>query len=100
MNKAVIAAEAVKLGLFGYFVTGGSPTSIWPWEGSNYPSRSCNGPNGPKGPKFKQNKYKRDKIHSAFLAIFPRWFAHLNLALGGVQLPLPILQWFDRTERI
>ena len=29
---------------------------IWPWEGSNYPFRSCNGPNGPKGPKFKQNK--------------------------------------------
>ena len=46
-------------GLFGYFVTGGSPTFIWPWEGSNYPSRSCNGPNGPKGPKFKQNKNKQ-----------------------------------------
>ena len=29
---------------------------FWPWEGSNYPSRSCNGPYGPKGPKFKQNK--------------------------------------------
>ena len=46
-------------GLFGYFVIGGSPTFIWPWEGSNYPSRSCNGPNGPKGPKFKQNKNKQ-----------------------------------------
>ena len=32
---------------------------IWPWEGSNYPSRSCNGPNGPKGPKFEQNKTKK-----------------------------------------
>ena len=29
---------------------------FWPWEKSNYPSRSCNGPHGPKGPKFKQNK--------------------------------------------
>ena len=38
---------------------GGPPTFIWPWEGSNYPSRSCNGPNGPKGPKFKQNKNKQ-----------------------------------------
>ena len=56
-------------GLFGYFVTGGSPTFIWPWEGSNYPSRSCNGPNGPKGPKFKQNKRKA-VIFSAFLATF------------------------------
>ena len=35
-----------------------------------------------------------------FWLFFPRWFAHLNLALGGVQLPLPILQWSDRTERI
>ena len=41
------------------FFSGGSPTFIWPWEGSNYPSQSCNGPNGPKGPKFKQNKNKR-----------------------------------------
>ena len=31
------------------------------WEGSNYPSRSCNGPNGPKGSKFK-TKQKRDKM--------------------------------------
>ena len=30
---------------------------IWPREGSNYPSRSCNGLHGPKEPKFK-NKNK------------------------------------------
>ena len=27
---------------------------ICPWEGSNYPIRSCNGPNGPKEPKLKK----------------------------------------------
>ena len=31
-------------------------------------------------------------LYSAFLAsFFPQWFAHLDLALGGVQLPLPIV---------
>ena len=30
------------------------PTLIWHWEGSNYPSWSCNGHNGPKGAKFKK----------------------------------------------
>ena len=38
---------------------GGSPTFVWPWEESNYPSRSCNGPNGPKGPKLNPSKNKR-----------------------------------------
>ena len=28
-----------------------------------------------------------------------RWFAHHHLALGGVQLPLPVLQWSEWTER-
>ena len=27
------------------------------------------------------------------------WFAHPYLALGGVQLPLPVLQWSEWTER-
>ena len=45
------------LGLSAVFL-GGSPTLIWPWQGSNYPSRSCNGPNGPKGPKFKKHTQK------------------------------------------
>ena len=33
---------------------GGSLTLIWPWEGSDDPFRSCNGPNGPKGSKLKK----------------------------------------------
>ena len=37
------------LGLLAAFF-GGLPTLIWPWEESNYPSRSCNGLDGPKGP--------------------------------------------------
>ena len=36
---------------FGCSFLGGFPTPIWPWKGSNYPSRSYNGPNGSKGPK-------------------------------------------------
>ena len=28
-----------------------------------------------------------------------RWFTHLHLALKGVQLPLPVLQWPKWTER-
>ena len=44
------------LGLFGYFFAVVRPPLFWPWEGSNYHSRSCNGPNWPKGPKFTQNK--------------------------------------------
>ena len=39
------------------------PPLFWPWEGSNYPSRSCNCPNL-KLPKFNQNK---NKILTAFL---------------------------------
>ena len=39
----------IEFGLFGYFVTGGSPTFV--------------------------------------------------LTLGGIQLPLPVLQWSERTER-
>ena len=35
---------------------GGSPTLIWPWEGSNYPSRSCNGRNRPQWPKLKKKQ--------------------------------------------
>ena len=34
------------------------PPLLWPWDGSNYPSRSCNGLNGPKRPKFEQNRLK------------------------------------------
>ena len=33
------------------------------------------------------------------LAAFSWWFAHPNLALGGVQLPLSALQWSEWTER-
>ena len=27
------------------------------------------------------------------------WFAHMHLALGGVQLALLVLHWTERTER-
>ena len=37
------------------------PPVIWPWEGSNYPSRSCNGLHGPKGPKFKKQKKRHHR---------------------------------------
>ena len=47
------------LGLFGYFSPVVRSPLFWPWEESNYPSRSCNGPNGLKGPKLKQNKQKQ-----------------------------------------
>ena len=36
---------------------------------------------------------------SRLLAAFSWWFAHPCLALGGVQLPLPVLQWSWWTER-
>ena len=41
---------------FAYFFSGVRPPLFWPWEWSNYPSQSCNGPNGLKGLKFKENK--------------------------------------------
>ena len=41
---------------FRLLFLGVSPTLIWPWEGPNYPSRSCNGRNRPKGPKLKKNE--------------------------------------------
>ena len=43
---------------FGCFFLGGSPTLIWPREGSNYPSRSCNDFDGPTGPKLKKTNYR------------------------------------------
>ena len=45
---------------------------IWPWEGPNYPSRSCNGPNGPKRPKFKQNKQRPGPVLEAYCTLHPR----------------------------
>ena len=41
---------------FGWFFLGGSPTLIWPLEGSSYPSRSCNGTIGPKRSKLKKKQ--------------------------------------------
>ena len=85
-------------GLFGYFVLGGSPTLFGLGRG----------PITPPDPAMvravrkdlNSNKTKNEiKLYSAFLASFPRWFAHLILALGGIQLPLPVLQWSKRTER-
>ena len=32
------------------------------------------------------------------LATFSWWFAHPYLALGRVQLPLPVLQWCNRPK--
>ena len=34
----------------------------------------------------------KKNILLAFWLLFSRWFAHPYLALGGVQLPLPVLQ--------
>ena len=31
--------------------------------------------------------------------LFSRWFTQPYLASGVVQLPLPVLQWFEWTER-
>ena len=51
-------ANALLLALWLLFLSG-SLTLIWPWEGSYYPSGSCNGCNRPKGPKFKEKKRLR-----------------------------------------
>ena len=42
---------------FGCFFSAVLTLVILPWEGSNYPSRSCNGLHGPKGPKFKKKAW-------------------------------------------
>ena len=39
------------------------------------------------------------KIYTRTSVSFFRWFVHLYLALRGVQLPVPVLQWSDWTER-
>ena len=44
---------------------------FWPWEGSNYPSRSRDGPNGLKGPKFKQNKKVPSLCHRSIFLFLP-----------------------------
>ena len=55
-----MGSTEAKLGLLAFWLLflGGSSTLIWPREGSNCPSWSCNGPNGPKGPKLKQKQGK------------------------------------------
>ena len=79
------------------------PPLLWPWDGSNYPSRSCNGPDEPKGPKYKQNKQtKFTPLFSAYLATFPRWFA--RLCFGGplgrdpITPPGPAMVLIDRNN--
>ena len=47
--------------------------------------------------------YSRPDCHSSgkswpIWLLFTGWFAHPYLALGGVQLPLPVLQWSYSTE--
>ena len=59
------------------------PLRFWAWEGSNYPSRSCDGPNGPKGPKF-----DKTQIYSAYFGFaFIRWFAHQFWLWEGSNYP-------------
>ena len=62
------------------------PPVVWPWEGSNYPSWSCNGLHGPKGPKLKN----KPSYSWPFGCFSSRWFTHPCMAFGGVQLPLPV----------
>ena len=38
------------------------------------------------------------RLIPALLAAFSWWFAHPYFVLGGVQLPLPVLQWSYSTE--
>ena len=61
-TRCRVVLNSSYLGLFGYFFPGGSPTFVLPWEGSNYSSRSFNGPNGPKGLKFKRNKTNKSVL--------------------------------------
>ena len=44
---------------FVYFLSVVRPPLFWLWEGSNYPSRPCNGPDGPKGPKLNQTRRQK-----------------------------------------
>ena len=55
LNTYVSSSLTVIPGLLATFFWVVCPSLFWPLEGSNYPSRSCNGPNGPKGPKLKKN---------------------------------------------
>ena len=48
--------------------------------------------------KRKEKKESCDYIFGLFGYFFLRWFAHIHLALRGVQLPLPVLQWSEWTE--
>ena len=57
------------------------------WEGSNYPSRSCNGPNGPKGPKFTQNIFSKIFAKNGFYspAAGQTVFANILLVLWSLR---------------
>ena len=80
------------LGLFRYFVTGGSPTFVLVFLGR--------GPITPLGPEIILTD--RKDLNSNNIIIFGL-FGHF--VLGGSptlfgQLPLPILQWSEGAERI
>ena len=68
---------------------------IWPtifWEGPDLTKKNRTIFQTSRGPNFQGNT-------TGLLAAFSRWLAHPNLALGEVQLPLPVLQWSKWTER-
>ena len=65
------------LGLLGCFFVVVRPPLFWPWERSNCPSRSRNGPIGPKNLNFKKsNEPKAIKCISITLS----WLEHVPMA--------------------
>ena len=88
--------RVILLAFWLFFFSVVRPPVIWPWERSNYPSRSYNGLHGPKGPKFKQtNKQtKLDKCRPPNYAMLsghlvPPPPVYLTPSLFVVPPPLP-----------
>ena len=74
------------------------PPLIWPWEGSNYPFRFCNGPHGPKGPKLKTNLVFSAIINQNLLKL-PNEVLKLKQA-QGISETINNIHWGVRTCKL
>ena len=76
-GSPVCTVGLLTLGLFGSFFSVARPPLLWSWEGSNYPSRSSNGPTDRKD----LNYTKTNKVSLRFV---------IRILLSHME-PIPIL---------
>ena len=88
--------HGVSPGLLAVFFLVVRPLVIWPWEGSNYPFRSCNGLHGPKEPKFKKQK-QQNNGGSKNEVFYP---FHFGVYWMRLDERIPKLVWALKSENI